>query len=139
MVEQETVSAGLSTSLSAKKQERFAFFDAHGGPLSPEYKEARRAMPFGKRLFFNSNWFAFFFGPFYFFARGMWKKGIVILAGLLTYFSIEISLGVPKQYHWIGTVTSFVVMWTANYADYQKLVKGKENWNPFEGFKDGPR
>jgi Protein of unknown function (DUF2628) len=135
MVTQDTV----SPSLSSRKQERFAFFEAHGGPLAPGYREARQAMPFGKRLFFNANWWAFFFGPFYFFARGMWKKGTVVLLGLLTYFSIEIGLGVPKEYHWVGTVTSFLVMWCANYSDYLKVVKGSEGWNPFEGFKNGPR
>ncbi|AOR34253.1 hypothetical protein BFF78_27215 [Streptomyces fodineus] len=139
MASQDTLSPSLSASLSPRKQERFAFFDAHGGPLAPDYREARRAMPFGKRLFFNANWWAFFFGPFYFFARGMWKKGTVVLLGLLTYFSIEIALGVPKEYHWVGTVTSFLVMWSANYSDYLKVVKGSEGWNPFEGFKDGPQ
>jgi hypothetical protein len=123
----------------SRKQERFAFFETHGGPLSPGYREARRAMPFLKRLFFNANWLAFLFGPVYFFARGMWKKGIVVLLGIIGYMSAEITLGVPKEYHWVGTWTCFVVMWSANYANYLKTEKGTENWNPFQGFRSGSK
>ncbi|MGW1159803.1 DUF2628 domain-containing protein [Streptomyces sp. NPDC002513] len=131
--------AAVSPKLSAKKQARFAFFETYGGPLSPAYKEALRAKPFAQRLFFNTNWWAFFFGPIYFFSRGMWRKGTVVLLGLMAYFSAEVSAGVPKTYHWVGTWTSFVVMWCANYADYLKTTKGTESWNPFEGFRNGPK
>jgi hypothetical protein len=138
MANQDSATPTVLPTLTTRKQERFAFFDAHGGPLSPDYRDACKEMPFGKRLFFNANWWAFFFGPFYFYARGMWKKGTVVLVVLLAYFVTEISLGVPKEYHWVGTWTSFVVMWTANWADFLKTTENRESWNPFQAFKRNP-
>jgi hypothetical protein len=146
MVNQESISPPASPSppprkskeLSTRKKELFAFFDAHGGPLTPEYRAARRALRFPKNIFFNWNWLAFFFGPIYFYACGMKKKGTVILVGYLAYLGTETALGVPKEYHPFGAVACLIIMWSANYSRYLKVVKGVEGWNPYERFTKRP-
>lgn len=59
------------TQLSPKWQFRFAFFDRHGGPRDPAYKEALKTLPFGEKLKVGMNFYALFFGFIYFFILGL--------------------------------------------------------------------
>lgn len=124
-----------STVLTSWREERDAFFDTYGGPFSPGYRAAKREMPLLKRIFFNANPGAFFFGPLYFFFRGMWKKGIAFLVPLLVLWTLEAVLPIPHQYHIFGMSSCFIQMSCANYAYYLKRVRGAEGWNPFEGMR----
>jgi hypothetical protein len=51
-----------SAPLSKKWQERFVFFDQHGGPQAPAYRAAFKALPFKKHYLIAMNLFAFLFG-----------------------------------------------------------------------------
>ncbi|MEE4814439.1 DUF2628 domain-containing protein [Pseudomonas alliivorans] len=128
---------------SAKWQERFDFFDAHGAPKDPGFNIAFKALPgVGKKLLMQMNFIAFFFGPIYLFVLGLWKKGIALL-GILTGINIVLSV-VPAIFglelsHAIGTgmnvAGSLMYAMTTNYAYYLKEVKGEQGWNPFKGFR----
>ncbi|MCB0930225.1 MAG: DUF2628 domain-containing protein [Mycobacterium sp.] len=126
-------------------QRRFAFFDAYGQPnSSPEARAAFRALPFGTRMRLNSNFLAFLFGPIYFFVKGMWRKGLSLLAiglaiGVLL-SGVETSNGIVRG---LSLVDPLIAMLTANYAYYLHVVHHSVSWNPFEGMgrrkTDAPR
>ena len=82
---------------SPKWQFRFNFFQQHGAPKEPGFKQAWKALSFGDRLKINMNFFAFFFGPIYLLILGMWRKALSVLG-------ISIALGV---------VTAFLTDWTS--------------------------
>lgn len=121
---------------SQKWQKRFDFFEQHGAPKTPEFKSALLHMPWYKRLLYNMNFISLFFGPIHFLILGMWKRCITLLACSLVigflFGIIEVVSGLN-----LDSFCSLVVgvMWsiTANYAYYLHKVKGRNNWNPFEG------
>lgn len=65
-------------SLSEKWKYRFSFYDQHGFPgfwkVSPEYKQAFKALKPRQRLTIQINFIAFFFSWIYLFVLGLWKK-----------------------------------------------------------------
>lgn len=72
----QTASAAASTGLSDAWMRRFALIEKAGGPKLPKLKE----LPFAERFQLVFNIWAFLFGPFYYAANGMWKKGLTLLA-----------------------------------------------------------
>ena len=116
---------------------RFDFFDAYGLPSSsPQAKAAYRALSFGQKLRLTSNILAFFFGPFYFMVKGMWRKGLALLALALTAGAVMVLLDVSQSIErGIGAAFGALAMTTANYAYYLHVVRRSESWNPFEGFR----
>ncbi|MBI6550123.1 DUF2628 domain-containing protein [Xenorhabdus lircayensis] len=129
---------------SEKWQERFEFFEKNGAPSSKEHKEAFKKLSALKRLKINMNFFAFFFGIFYFITIGMWKKGLTILGiGFALFFAFIIFsmiVPIPPDYAEIigtglGTVMAALYAISANYAYYLKEIKGDDSWNPFKGLR----
>jgi hypothetical protein len=124
------------TELARSWQQRFAFYDRYGVPNStPESRQAYRELPFGKKMRLNANIWGFLFGPFYFFVKGMWRKGLVLLAlAIALAATFIVVVDAPDA---IARAASFVVpalaMTTANYAYYLHVVKGSRSWNVFEG------
>lgn len=121
---------------SQKWQDRFAFFDQHGAPNTPEFKAALKAETFGRRILFNMNIIAFFFGFIYFFVLGLWKKNLVLFA-ISCVISILLCIFNAPRGAEHGINFALALMWglTANYAYYLKEVKGLDGWNPFEGIR----
>jgi uncharacterized protein DUF2628 len=121
-------------------RQRFAFYHAYGLPgSSPQARDAYKALPFGTKIRITSNLFAFFFGSLYFVVKGMWRKGISLLAATLVVIAPMELLGVPGL--WINTVVfgfAGLEMAAANYAYYLHVVKGSRSWNPLEGFGRRP-
>jgi Protein of unknown function (DUF2628) len=117
-------------------QQRFAFFQAYGLPgSSAQAKAAYQTLPFGKKMRLTSNILAFFFGPIYFFVKGMWRKGLSLSAAALVIGAALVLLDVPGLWsRAIGFGFAGVAMTTANYAYYLHVAKGSLSWNPFEGF-----
>lgn len=131
-----------SAPLSKKWQERFAFFDQHGGPQAPGYKAAFKALPFKKRYLIAMNLIAFLFGVIYLFVLGMWRKNLSFLAIILGIGVVEgiIELSfdttIPRGIDW-GLNTAMATMYgmSTNYGYYLKEVKGSKSWNPFQGMR----
>ena len=128
--------------IKPKWRERFEFFDAYGSPASAEFRAAFKALPRGKRLLINFSFLAFFFGPFYFFALGLWKKGLSLLAIALAIAVVEVifsavtGIDIPRPVDTgLNIAIAFVFALCVNYAYYLKEVKGSQGWNPFEGMR----
>jgi hypothetical protein len=131
-----------SSKYSQKWQDRFAFFDQYGAPGTPEFKAALKAETPGRRILFNMNIIAFFFGFIYFFVLGLWKKNLVLAAiaigigVILGIIEVVTGFTLPRGAD-MGINIALAMMWgmTANYAYYLKEVKGLDGWNPFEGIR----
>jgi Protein of unknown function (DUF2628) len=125
------------TELPRSWQQRFVFYDRYGVPnSSPESREAFRKLSFGDKMRLNTNIWGLLFGPFYFFVKGMWRKGLVLLALAIVLAGAFIAVVDAPEI--IVRAASLVVpvlaMTTANYAYYLHVAKGGESWNVFEGF-----
>ncbi|MCB9440863.1 MAG: DUF2628 domain-containing protein [Mycolicibacterium sp.] len=135
-----------NTELPAIWQRRFAFFDAYGMPnSSPEARQAFRALPFGTRMRLNSNILAFLFGPIYFFVKGMWRKGLTLLAAGLAIGVLDVAVfgdlavGNNSLQGALNLLVPLTAMVTANYSYYRHVVQHSVSWNPFEGMGRGSR
>ena len=118
-------------------QRRFAFFSQYGLPnANPQGQAALRAMSFGDRFKINSNILGFLFGPFYFMAKGMWRKGLTLLiAALAVGVLSSIVLDLPDSLTRAESIAmSLMYSMTANYAYFLHVTRGSTSWNPFEGF-----
>jgi hypothetical protein len=117
-------------------QQRFAFFDAYGLPSSSlEAREAYKVLPFGTKVRIGNNILAFLFGPFYFFTKGMWRKGFTLLAAAITIAVVTFAIDVPDSIaRAIGLGFAAAAATTANYAYYLHVVKHSRSWNLLEGF-----
>ncbi|WP_024657399.1 DUF2628 domain-containing protein [Pseudomonas syringae USA007] len=134
--------AKASGQYSDKWKERFAFFEAHGGPNAPGFKPAIKQLPFLKKVKINFNFFAFFFGPVYLFIMGLWRKNLSFIA-IMVVVSIASDI-VMEKYGFryareassaLGFIFNALYGQLTNYAYYLNEVKGKQSWNPFEGLR----
>lgn len=83
----------------------------------------------------NANGPAFLFGPFYFMAKGMWRKGVTLLVAALALGTGSMVLHVSNSLsHGIATGFGIMMMMTANYAYYLHVSRNSRSWNPMEGF-----
>lgn len=131
-----------SSKYSAKWQERFAFFDAHGAPNAPGYKEALKQLPGKQKITINANIIAFFFGPIYLFVLGLWKKNLTLIAIMVALtFALDaiyalVDFSFAKQVNFaVGFAFNLSYALTTNYAYYLKEQKGEQGWNPFKGMR----
>ncbi|MFV8310451.1 DUF2628 domain-containing protein [Mycobacteroides chelonae] len=118
-------------------QWRFDFYDQYGRPGStPESEAAYKALPFGARVMLGCNVLAFFFGPIYFFVKGMWRKGFTVLLLTLAIGTVLFAVNASEtMYQAASAGLGGVLMMTANYSYYLDQIKGSRSWNPFEGMK----
>ncbi len=107
-------------------KEKFALIEKAGGVKLPKAGE----LEFWERLKVTFNIWGFLFAPFYYLAKGMWKKAIV-----LTALSIVIVVVLDAIFGGIGIVdlmTNFVApaifAARANIDFYKKSVLGDNNW-----------
>jgi hypothetical protein len=131
----KTTPAALEVDLSPRWQERFAFFAEYGPPsTTPESKAAIRALPWTKRGAITSNYLAFFFSPFYFYVKGMWRKGTTLLGIAVALAIAATVLPIPDTAaRGLAMAVPALALTTANYAYYLHVTTGSRSWNPFEG------
>ncbi|AKC80193.1 MULTISPECIES: DUF2628 domain-containing protein [Xanthomonas] len=122
------------TQLSPKWQFRFDFFDRHGGPKDPSYKNALKTLSFGEKVKVGMNFYAFFFGVIYFFIIGLWRKALSLI-GISVVVSIVASFLPAAFQNVLWLPLSLLTGMIANYAYYLDKVKGSTSWNPFEGMR----
>jgi hypothetical protein len=81
-----------------------------------------KQLSMNERFVTSFNWLAFLFGPFYYFAKGMWQKALMIIGAWLLFVLILSILGYE------GVLFQFVIpAWCgamANYDYYQFKVRG---------------
>ena len=104
-------------------RKRFELIDKAGGAKMPRFKE----LSFGERMTVNTNVLAFFFGPFYYLAKGMWKKAISITAIIFAFIFVLVLLGLKSN---AGIGGAAAVMWSmlANMSYYKIEVLGEDPW-----------
>ncbi|QZT62036.1 DUF2628 domain-containing protein [Mycolicibacterium austroafricanum] len=121
--------------LSESWRIRFAYFETYGPvPWTLEARQGYRALSFWDRIRLSSNVSAFLLGPVYFFAKGMWRKGLT-LCGLVG-ASVPAVLftdvgGVIERV--AALIVPVAATTTANYAYYLHVAKNSRSWNPLEG------
>ena len=116
--------------LSEAWQKRFALIERAGGVKMPKLKE----LNFRERMACNFNLLAAIFGPFYYAAKGMWKRGLaywgMAFAGILLLELIITLAGfghVLKGVHYTGAWAALFGM-MANRDYYKKVVLHDNGW-----------
>jgi hypothetical protein len=110
--------------VSESWKQRFRLIERAGGIAM---KHARDLDP-GERRGLTINWMAFFFGPFYFLAKGLWRQA---LGYLLVWIGVVV---VCVLMHWEGILRpmgiGFNVAYSmrANVGYYARVVLGEPIW-----------
>ncbi|MEJ2118908.1 MAG: DUF2628 domain-containing protein [Alphaproteobacteria bacterium] len=128
------MSTDSQSSTQTTWDKRFAFFDAHGAPKNPAFREALKKLEFFDRAKIMMSFWAVMFGPFYLLYLGLWKKAISYYAAFFLLVFVLSVLGIPEViFKGMGTVSAMFAGMFTNYAYYLKKVKNQDGWNPFEG------
>jgi hypothetical protein len=120
--------AGTEADLSALWRIRFDLIEKAGGPTRPLFKQ----LSLGERFRLAFNLWALLFGPFYYLAKGMWRKATTIVAltlSVLVFTSIlapDGSLGFLENM--LTTMISFWFFLNANINYYKKIVLDDNGW-----------
>jgi len=122
--------------------EAFNAYQAFGltAALPKDQAAAFKKVPYKERyavtkLLTTNIWWAFFFGGFYYIAKGMWRKGIVLLGAVFA-IGLALTIGeelagaeIPRSVDFgIGCGISYMISMTATYDLYRKLVKREVFW-----------
>jgi hypothetical protein len=90
------------------------------------------------RLAFNV--LAFLFGPIYFAVKGMWRKGLTLVAiGVAVGVVMEVGGLPPSLSTPVAAAMGALAGSTANYAYYLHVRAKSRSWNPFEGMSGTKR
>jgi len=118
--------SGLSVSDAWKQL--FALIQRAGGPPLKNFQ----SLSFGERMRVGMNFLAFLFGPFYYAAKGMWRKGLVLfVAGNAIIIGIAFVcalLEIDVSAQALGAGLGAVFGSQANMDFYKKEVLGKSGW-----------
>jgi hypothetical protein len=116
------------TDLSALWRIRFDLVEKAGGPQLPHIKRLRA----GERLRLMWNFWALLFGPFYYIAKGMWRKALVISFSTVA-LTIFINKAAPSGdldffANNIGYAANALFTVFANIDYYRKVVLNHKGW-----------
>lgn len=107
-------------------QARFALIEKAGGAKVPKLW----SMPPKEILIIRWNLWAFLFGPFYYWSKGMWKKGLTLSAiGLLMLFLGAVvfeAIGWDADMLWF--VPAGILAGNANASYYRRIKEGFTGW-----------
>ena len=107
-------------------QRKFTLIEKAGGPKMPN----ARALKFGERNKIVFNIWAFLFGPFYYLAKGMWRKAITLSAicviGVVVVGLILDAMNISSGF--LGFVGPAVFSVRANVDFYKKVMLGQNGW-----------
>ena len=105
---------------------KFALLEKAGGPKLSKVRE----LAFGERSKVVFNIWGFFFGPFYYLAKGMWKKAIVLsalcFAAIVILAMILEAMGIPDIITYF--IAGAVFATRANIDYYKKVILGDNGW-----------
>lgn len=113
---------------------RFDFFKKNGAPNTESFKEAIKQSSFQDRVVIGMNFWALFFGFIYFFIKGMWKGGLVLLGIGLTVGIISIFLP-DFLLRGLGIALGIFSGMIANYNFYRKEILGEDDYNILKGIR----
>jgi len=130
-VENKPTQGATSSTISAQEisdawKKKFVLLEKAGGPKLPKYRE----LAFGDRIKAVFNVWGFLFGPFYYLAKGMWKKAIVLT--VLCIAAIVIIEIILRDMKVSGAITNFIApaifASRANIDYYKKIILGENGW-----------
>jgi len=120
--------SGEEAELSALWRIRFDLVEKAGGPGRPLFKQLR----FGERFRLGFNLWAWLFGPFYYVAKGMWRKAVSVtcLSLAVTVFMSALAPdgGLEFLNVALNTVLGVWLVLNANINYYKKVVLGDNGW-----------
>jgi hypothetical protein len=118
-----------SLDVSDTWKKRFKAMQKAGGPSLPNVKELS---PEDRKAITGFNVIAFFLGPIYYIAKGMWRKAITIFVlGFIALLIIDVILAaIGWSAASNATGIGFAVVWAslANADYYRKMVLGQNGW-----------
>ena len=114
--------------VSAAWKQKFRLLKQAGAPKLTNLK----SLSFKERFTINFNIIAFLFGPFYYLAKGMWKKALSIFAAcaaavMVIGFALDIA-GLSKVSDALGYGVSAIFALRANIDYYKKMVLCENGW-----------
>ena len=113
-------------SISDSWKMKFYLLEKAGGVKLQNVKN----LPFGERVKVVFNFWAFLFGPFYYLAKGMWKKAISLFG--VSVLIIVILAAICEAMGISDAITSFVASaifaTRANIDFYKKVKLGDNGW-----------
>jgi hypothetical protein len=120
--------SGEEAELSALWRIRFDLVEKAGGPGRPLFKQLR----LGERFRLVCNFWALLFGPFYYLAKGMWRKALVAaFIGVPLMIVINV-LGPDGELELLKfSINTVINVWFAVHANvnyYKKVVLGDNGW-----------
>jgi Protein of unknown function (DUF2628) len=114
--------------VSATWKNRFRLIETAGGPRLTHIKD----MPFGDRMRVMFNILAFLFGPFYYLAKGLWRKAITFFVlGVVVLTALSLALGaagVDGASRAFGYGLAAVFATRANIDYYKRMVLNDNGW-----------
>lgn len=117
-----------SLAVSDSWKQKFRLIRKAGGPRLQNLK----ALASSERFRIGFNVLAFFFGPIYYAAKGMWRKalslfGICLAAILVIGFALDLA-GLSRVADALGYATAAIFAVRANVDYYKKTVLGDNGW-----------
>jgi hypothetical protein len=110
--------------ISDKWKSRFRAIERAGGPDLPKFRD----LPISDRRMVQFNWIAFFLGPFYYVAKGLWRQAAVyVLIAIACILALD-AVDLRRLGRAVGYGFAAVYAIRANISYYRKLVLGKAPW-----------
>lgn len=107
---------------------KFHLIEQAGGVKLPRLK----TLSTGERLKASFNILGFFFGPFYYLSKGMWKKGLslfLVCVAVIIALTVALELaGLGRFVKSLGYGAGAVFAIRANIDYYKKKVLGQNGW-----------
>lgn len=132
--------------LSKAWQHKFDLLQKIGSDHQSIYRAMRtaeyKALGFRDKQRITFNPWAFIFGPFYYFAKKMWAKGLLILACIwllataLTLVEVVFDFSIPDVVYWIPSAV--ICAQLASHDYYRKVMKDENFWPGTPGFFTKP-
>lgn len=133
----------LQASRDARKQElskswqhKFDLLEKVGADHQSIYRamstEEYKALGFRDKHRIAFNFWAFIFGPLYYFVKKMWAKGLLILACIwllataLTLVEAALGFGLPDVVYWMPSAVIYAQL--ANHDYYRKVMQDETAW-----------
>jgi hypothetical protein len=118
----------ISLPVSDAWKKKFSLLEKAGGVKLTKMKQ----LAFGERYTLNFNFLAFFFGPFYYASKGMWRKalvftGLAIVAIVVLSIALEMA-GLDRFAKALGYGVAALFATRANIDYYKKMVLKQNGW-----------
>ena len=105
-------------------KQRFFLIERAGGVKLPRFK----SLAFKERMNIGFNVLAFFLGPFYYLAKGLWRQALVLMAVGTSIIGVMLAFGMDDLTRGVGYGVAPAFAARANIGYYSKQVLGRALW-----------